>query len=105
MKTIYKYDLPASEHEFSVSMPEGAQLLTAQIQRDVPCVWALVDTTKPVQERRFVVVGTGHELVGGSVGLKYVGTFQHFDGRLVLHLFEVLSLSQALGAVFSGDLL
>lgn len=70
-------------------MPVGAMVLSVQVQRMMPYIWALVDPDlPPLEERLFYVVGTGHPL-SDNPG-KYIGTFQLLEGGLVFHLFEGL---------------
>lgn len=38
-KKIYKYQVPMLD-KFSIDMPEGAELLTVQMQGETPCIWA-----------------------------------------------------------------
>lgn len=84
MKTIWKFEIPVAE-SFGVGMPSGAEILSVQVQRGFPCVWAIVDSEAPQTTRYFCIRGTGHPL--GEVG-KYIGTFQVHGGELVFHLFE-----------------
>lgn len=84
--TIYKYQFDVAD-EVTLDMPTGAKVLCVQMQRDAPCVWALVDASAPLEPRCFEVYGTGHKIENVS-GLQYVGTFQMRDGLLVFHLFE-----------------
>lgn len=42
---IYKYDVSVQD-EFTVLMPEGAEILCIQNQYDAPRMWAKVDTSK-----------------------------------------------------------
>lgn len=46
----------------------------------------MVDPQQPVETRRFLFVGTGHDFDGR--GVTHLGTF--FDVPYVWHLFEVL---------------
>ena len=78
---IWKFEIRVGENR--VSMPSGARVLTAQIQRGTLCVWALVDPSHSVESVTFSVVGTGHEF--NPVGKTYVGTVQ--DGPLVWHVW------------------
>lgn len=82
---LYKYELPIEDASV-LRMHKGAQLLTVQIQYEIPHVWALVDTTKEIEDRTLFVVGTGHTLPEEAGD--YVGTFQMFNGKLVFHVFE-----------------
>lgn len=89
MKTIYKYQLKGEEWQF-VTMPEGAQILCVQSQRDMACLWAIVDTEQPLmQMRKIHIYGTGHE-IPDTLNLVYIGTFQVHSGALVFHVFEAV---------------
>jgi hypothetical protein len=87
MKSIYKYPITVTDQQ-TVSMPAGAEILTAQVQRGQVCLWARVDPQKDDvrTQRNIRVAGTGH-----SVGpdWKYIGTVHLMGGDLVFHIFEV----------------
>lgn len=90
MITIYKYPLIVTDEQ-EISMPLGAEILTVQTQNGIPCLWAKVDTSRPVDVRGIQMYGTGHPMESGAgegeVG-KYVGTFQLHGGSLVFHVFD-----------------
>jgi len=88
MRTIHKYTLTASDSA-KYSMPEGADILTVQVQNGYPCIWAMVDTEREHNWREIRVVGTGHK-IGEYENLRYIGTFQLEADALVFHVFEVL---------------
>jgi len=69
-----------------VLMPIGAKILCLQIQNDIPCVWAVVDTSVGHEGRVFSTYGTGHE-TPKYPGI-YIGTYQLHNGALVFHVFE-----------------
>lgn len=85
MKTIHKYPIPVAA-SFPLRLPEGAEILILQMQRNVPCIWALVDPSKPLRLRVFVTVGTGFGLDDKFNFQSYVGTYQ--DDGFVWHVFE-----------------
>lgn len=87
MRTIYKYPVNIDD-SLSVEMPQGAQLLTVQVQGGTPCVWAMVDNRQRPVRRRFAWRGTGHDC-GSLIGEKHVGTIQMHGGALVFHLFDL----------------
>lgn len=89
MKTVYKYPFPPKD-AFCLDMPAGAEILSVQLQRGTPTIWALVNPDRdiPVVERRFHLVGTGHPLPN-ALG-KFIGTFQGMGGNIAFHLFEGL---------------
>ena len=85
MKTIWKYQIPGPH--FSLQLPKGAKILAVQQQRNFPTMWALVDSEAEVEPRTFRTFGTGHE-IDSELSLKYITTFQMFEGDLIWHLFE-----------------
>lgn len=85
MKRIYKYPLAAEDLQ-TVIMPEGAEILTIQVQGATPCIWALVDIEQPEERRTFRTYGTGHQVVTNGT---YRGTYQLLGGDIVFHVFEV----------------
>jgi hypothetical protein len=86
MKTIHKYPL-ATADEIEIAMPADAELLCVREQYGTPCLWALVNTSKPSVFRRLRMVGTGHNLDDVSTR-KYVGTVFEAGGQLVWHVFD-----------------
>jgi hypothetical protein len=80
MKTIYKYTLDGS-----VYIPQGSTVVQVGVQDGLYCIWAAVDTDAPVEERVFVVVGTGSEL---SDNMVHVGTV--FENPFVWHIMELI---------------
>lgn len=88
MQTVYKYEIPIAD-EFGLVLPCGAQVLSVQVQRDQPCIWALVDPQEHKKRRRlFRFAGTGHPISASN--LLFIGTFQMDNGALVFHLFEMV---------------
>lgn len=84
-KSIWKYPVSDRTH-FTLSLPQGAEILSVQIQHGKPQLWALVSPQLPTEDRRFCIVGTGWDF--DADGLKFIGTFQQSGGAFVLHLFE-----------------
>jgi hypothetical protein len=84
MSAIWKYPLPfPGKDMFALDMPEDARLLRVEVQRGVPCLWALVEPGKPLEMQQFAIVGTGHP----CPDIGYVGSFHLLDGDFVGHLF------------------
>ena len=94
MITIWKYPI-SLVGEFELEMPEGACILSVQMQGDQAQMWALVNTERPRKKFAFKLVGTGHPLEHTTPWghnfethdwiFDYRGTFQ--VGRYVFHLF------------------
>ncbi len=82
---IFKYPLDLTSPNI-MGMPVGAEILTVQIQRGDICLWAKVDPDAELEDRQFVVYGTGHTIKAGNDS--YIGTVQMAHGALVWHVFE-----------------
>jgi hypothetical protein len=80
-RRIYKYDLPMIGTHV-IAMPRGAKILSVQDQSGAMRVWAKVDPKAPMENRRFVIVGTGHLV---PAALTYLATVQ--QGQYVWHVF------------------
>jgi hypothetical protein len=85
-KTIWKFDLATVDIQ-RIIVPEGAELLSVQIQKQTPYIWALVDSTEREEERIIRIFSTGYA-IEDSLNLKYIDTYQEMDGDLVWHVFE-----------------
>ena len=88
-RVVWKYSFDRPESVVTFAMPIGAEFLTLQTQFNVPCVWMLVNPKAELENRTFVVFGTGHSMEwSGPRDLSYVGTFQLDGGAFVFHVFE-----------------
>ncbi len=83
MYQIWKFPLAISDYQI-LDVSADAQLLTVQMQRDVPCLWVLADLTKPFVKRAISVRGTGRNIL---VPGKYIATFQS-SHNIVFHVFD-----------------
>lgn len=81
--TVWKYPLAIADSQ-SIIMPVGAEILDVQVQGGIPCLWAMVDPTRPTEHVLVQTVGTGHTFF--PIG-EYVGTYQVHNGTLVFHVF------------------
>jgi hypothetical protein len=90
MKTIYKYPFEIKD-DFVIEMTEDAEILTVQTQKELPCIWVIVNNNPDLLQitHKFKLFGTGHPMPNNFKG-NYVGTFQMYNGNLVYHLFELL---------------
>jgi len=86
MKSIYKYPFDV-ESNFEITMSINSQILSVQVQNNIPCIWALGETGNAAVTRQFILFGTGHPIYN-SDELKYIGTFQ--QDEFVWHLFELI---------------
>jgi hypothetical protein len=85
MKTIWKFEIPV-EDNFVLQMPQGAEVLSVDVQGTTPCLWALVDPDAPKVDQHFQLRGTGHSCEGVNAE-EFVGTFMVHGGNLVFHVF------------------
>ena len=94
MKTIYKYPIKEIKSQFRIDISKGAKILTVQIQRGMPMIWAIIDTDQgETEDRIFRIIGTGHDIdLEDKEFLDYIGTFQMAEGNLVWHLFELINI-------------
>lgn len=86
--TIYKY--PLALGLTTVHLAKGAKILTAQVQGDEVCIWAIINPEITEKEKRiFYVVGTGATLPDSVSFNNYISTvqYQHY----VAHVFELIS--------------
>jgi hypothetical protein len=92
--TVWKFDL-RDDAENAIEMPRGAQVLSVQVQRGQPRLWALVDPTAPKVRRRFWICGTGTYANTDGLGT-FVDTIQLEGGALVFHVFDGGEIAAAL---------
>jgi hypothetical protein len=87
VKTIWKFPLSITDQQ-QISMPEGAEILSVQVQRGQVCLWALVNPNLAKKPRTIEIFGTGHEVDDSP--RTYIGTVQvHPMGSdLVWHVFS-----------------
>lgn len=89
MNMIYKYELQIDDMQV-IEMPKGSEILTAQVQNNKVCLWAMVDpVTSKTEGRKIRMIGTGNPVEDSN--LKYISTVQMVNGLVVWHIFEVLS--------------
>lgn len=87
---VFKYGIPITiAGLFTIELPKGAKILTAQGQHNHPQMWALVDDKSTKETRRFLLVGTGDSIDNNPETLDYIGTFQLNGGASIKHLFEI----------------
>lgn len=82
--SIYKYRFDIAD-EFAIHMPKGAKIIHVDVQKGVPCMWAIIDPFADREPRKFRVIGTGHEHSGQLFLMQHIATFQM--PPFVWHLF------------------
>jgi hypothetical protein len=86
MITIWKYKLEEEDLQ-TVVMPKEAKAISAQTQKEIPCIWALVDTEAPLVSRTVVIVPTGEPVTVDLSNYDFVGTIQLSNGHYIQHVF------------------
>lgn len=89
-KIIFKYPLKIKSEQI-IEMPLGYQILTVQIQGEVPYLWVIVDKNeKQIIDCKIRIVGTGYCFDNHL--LDYIGTFQlssfKISNNYVWHVFR-----------------
>jgi hypothetical protein len=89
---IWKYVMKS--RDLIVEMPKGAQILSCQMQDNLPSIWIMARDERvpkePKETRRFISIETGNETGIPVKKLSFIDTIQFDGGRLVYHVFEVL---------------
>jgi hypothetical protein len=89
-KSIWKFPLEI-KGTVKVEMPEGAEILSLQMQEDVPTIWALVDPKARRENREFEIHGTGFPVYPDVMIEKvFLATVQTSNGY-VYHVFQRFS--------------
>ena len=84
MKTIYKYPLEVKDL-VRISMPRGAKVIHAGFDpQERLCVWAIVDTDRPLHVRAFCVAGTGNPFESPDMW-EHINTVR--IGPFIWHIF------------------
>lgn len=85
-KTIWKFPLKLTDGQV-LMIPEGAEILTVQLQNQQPYLWAVVNPEHETELRKFEIHGTGNP-IAAFAERRYVATFQ--QPPFVWHVFERL---------------
>lgn len=93
MNRILKYPIPTKngfndpETEFTLELPKGSSLLSAQEQYGSLQMWFEVTDSKEIEKLTYCIFGTGEYMPEEQIYL-YINTIQTHEGRLVWHLYE-----------------
>jgi len=87
MKRIFKYELKITNTQ-EVSLPIGAEILSAQYQGNQLCIWVMVNDAAEYKRPTVIrIYGTGHKIE--ETNLEYVATVQD-PNYFVWHIFKQL---------------
>lgn len=88
-RVIFKYQMPVLE-EFTMELPEGAQILRVEDQGGMFWMWAMVNTEAATETRCFRAFKTGAK-IPDNLNLTYIGFCAIFvQMELGLYIFEVI---------------
>ena len=95
MLKVYKYEVEMEDY-ITITLPKHAKILTFDMQGDKLCAWALVNPNSTITEDKiFRIAGTGHPINDNEEDTQifmYVNTFQLLSGKLIFHVFEVITI-------------
>ncbi len=87
MRVIHKYVMDS--RDFEAEMPSDSQVLSVQMQGDLPSIWVMVDPNIDTRRvRHFISFNTGQDFFYDPPALRFIGTVQ--SEGIVNHIFEVL---------------
>ena len=84
-KTIWTWDLLGTKTQV-LFMPKGATILSVQVRRNQPVLWALIDKRQPSKDRVIITYSSDDEMPENPG--KYIGSYQNKLETLVFHVFE-----------------
>lgn len=92
-KVIYKYTIKDLVGEQTLFLPKGAQILSVQFQKDILCMWAIVNLNEAEREERVIeIVETGAYMkdieTNSDYKRSFIATYQTSIG--VGHIFEII---------------
>jgi hypothetical protein len=92
MIVVYKYPLNLGAETQTIAMPKYSEIIAFKFQplqgaRETLFIWALVDTNRPNEDRRFLLYGTGVS-INIERYVRHVGTAMSHNGVFVVHCFE-----------------
>lgn len=86
-RVIFKYQMPVLE-QFSMDLPEGAEIIRMEDQGGMFWLWAVVNTDAPMKKRNLRAFKTGAKIPDG-LNLRYLGFCAVFvQMELGLYIFE-----------------
>ena len=88
MKEIWKFSFNPTELA-TVSIPKGAQVLSAGVQGVMLCIWAEVDIGADRVLHGFAIRGTGHPTDNLPSDARFLNTVFMEEGALVFHVFDL----------------
>lgn len=90
-KVIWKYQLTIRRDNF-LELPEGAIILSVQLQYNSLCLWVMVNPDELKKEQRLVQVFKTNEYMPlNEIAQRlHINTVQMQDKKTVFHVFETI---------------
>lgn len=89
MKSIWKYQIKITDEQI-IEVPFGSEFLHIGIQKDIPTIWFIVDTTRQEKETiKLRIYGTGHKIPDWISKDEHIGTIKMSNDSLIWHVFRV----------------
>lgn len=88
--SVWKYKIEYTEY-VTITIPSAARILCAKVQEDGVYIWVLVSVDAERVERTFRILKTGETSNNAPGELHYIDTILLAGGKLVYHIFEVMS--------------
>lgn len=87
---IWKYQMPVCE-QFTMDLPKGAEIIRMDGERGMLWLWAVVDTSAPVETRHFEAFKAGGTMPDDLSKHVFRGMAHIFiQAELMLYIFEVI---------------
>ncbi len=90
MKVVKRYDAGKPIGLFTLTVPEGATLLSASFSQNTNFLWFFVDTSRPDHVRKFLLIKTDEEITSDMKPLQFLTTITNPANNVMSHLFERL---------------
>ena len=86
MKKIYKYKLNQTEFQ-TIPIPVNGLIRHLGVQDNDICLWVEIETSCQYEDRTFMIIGTGYDILNNFKSYNYIGTVQ--ISHLVWHIYEI----------------
>jgi len=87
MRVVFKYPLINKGKAYEIQVPEGAWPCHYELIEATPVIWYEVETTRSLQTRKFILIGTGWNIPEGNWEHRVTFRMDLF----IWHLYEDVS--------------
>ncbi len=89
MMKIFKYPFNEDVIVNTIPMPKGAKILSAKVVQNKAQLWALVDPTNKMEDRKILSWTTGKDAPRGIEATTFLDTLIFDNGGYICHIFVV----------------